>query len=127
MNFGWTLYFEDVVEGSPEETRHFWSGEGDLVFTEPGTDPPVMNTWMGTQRGDAHLISIGAIENRVGAPERRLTLSIAIVTTELEDLLLKDIGPVGTQVGFLFSEDGGRTWQRPPGACLLYTSPSPRD
>ena len=117
MNYAWTLFFSDVdIDTTGSQPRRFWSGEGDLVFTEPGE--MTANTWLGTKRGDAYLISVGEIEYRLGAPEKRLTLSFALVTLELEQFFLEDLGPIGTEFGFLHSEDGGRTWLRPPGGIL---------
>ena len=90
-----------TVPSAPLPIRHFWSGGYTLDF-------------MGEQWSSAaSIIDVSDVNDTIGAPQSRFTLSMDATDPTIRSLLLTDFGPLEVVIRWIWSADGS-TWQALP-------------
>ena len=80
----------------------FWSGDYDLTFDG--------ETYQGR-----NFVNLSPAEAGIGSPNTRLVASFSVVDPTLRAAFLQDLGPVMVTIEYIYSADGGLSYQIIPG------------
>ena len=83
-----------------------WTGQGALAYDVDSDG--VAEIWSGA----GALLQVSELE--IGEPDRRLTVQLSAIPASLRADFLQDRGPKKATVWWIFSLDGGASWNRAP-------------
>ena len=83
-----------------------WSGLGQLDWNGV--------IWDGTQSVNGSFVSVSPVTDKVGAPDRRASVTISVTAEMIRQLLAIDTGPVSVFLRYLYSLDNGVSWIEAP-------------
>ena len=108
--FGWLIEILNLSDGP----FRIWSGEGTLDF--------LGHRWEGTTGSRGAIARIEPLTNDVGEPQNRMKFTAAVPPQLVRDVLDIDTGPARTSVRWIYSRDGGVSWQLTPAALFGFLS-----
>ena len=98
QSVAWLLSFSDVDPSKDVVSpRHWWSGEGDLVFEGV--------TYRGASGPNGQLLEISDVSHTIDLPSARAQLQVAATAASVRHALSVNFGAVRVEVGWIWTND----------------------
>ena len=100
----WAMEIDGI--GVMKVPYRVWSGLANLDWNG--------EIWDGTQSVNGAFVAVSPVTDKVGMPDRRASVSIAVNAEMTRALLAIDTGPVSVFLRYLYSLDNGLSWIEAP-------------
>ena len=100
----WAMEISGI--GDMKVPYRVWSGLDNLDWNG--------EIWDGTQSANGAFVAVSPVTDKVGTPDRRASVSVAVNAEMTRELLAIDTGPVSVFLRYLYSLDNGLTWIEAP-------------
>ena len=99
-------WLQHLITIDTDPVVRVWTGQGSLTLD--GAD----------YAGGGKALAVSGAETRSGDPDKRLTITLSGIPTDIRSTFLQDVGPLPVTVEWVYSSDSGESWQKVPGVLF---------